>query len=599
MAREKNLFSCVRGIFTSFSHRNRLVGLLRRIGVRERTFLIILSTIIGIVVGLGTVLFVLLLKGSSWLFGQFMPALCGGHLWLKALVPALGGLCLAPFILSFPSEATGHGVPSTMEAVALNNGFIRWANGFLSMILSVFTLGSGGSAGSEGPIIRIGSAFASGVGQFFAISGQRLRIIVACGAAAGLAAIFNAPVAGVLFAIEVVLGEFSVNSFGPIVISSVVATALSRTFLFHGALMQVPAYQTFSRWEILLYAAMGAAVGFAAIGFTRVMQLSEQLFRKRVRVPLALKPAIGGLLVGIMGLFVPQILGFSYVPIIEAIKGQFGVSFLLLLVGSKIISTSFTLGSGGSGGILCPSLFLGATLGSCCGAMFHQLFPHMVPMTGGYAIVGMGAMLGAMVQAPMAAIIMIVEITNDYMVILPIMAACIIATLIHQYFMKGSIYSLSLSERGIDIYAARETGILSNMLVRQIVEPAFETVPPSASYQAILKKCLHTHCNCLYVIGENEDLIGVISFSQLREFLLEDSLNGLVVAQDLADSNIVYVTPDESLASSLNKFSLINMEQLPVVVEHDGLKKITGIVTRMRLFEAYRQEILRRVLVRA
>lgn len=587
------------GIFLNIRLRNRVVAMFRRLGIRERTFLIIMSVIIGIAVGLGTVLFVQLLKGATWFFSQFLPTLLGGHLWPIALVPALGGLCLAPFILRFPQESSVHGVPSTMEAVALNNGFIRWTSGFFAMILSAFTLGSGGSAGSEGPIIQIGSAFASGVGQFFEISGPKLRILVACGAGAGLAAIFNAPVAGVLFAVEVVLGEFSVNSFGPIAISCVAATALSRIFLFRGAIVQFPAGRVFSSWEFLLYAAMGIAVGFSSIAFTQTMKFSERLFRERVRIPAALKPALGGLLVGIMGLFAPQILGYSYGPIIQAINGNFAVGFLFLLVVAKIISTSLTLGSGGAGGILCPSLFLGAFLGAGCGALFHHLFPLMIEHAGGYGIVGMGAMLGAVVQAPMAAIIMIFEITGNYTVILPMMATCIIATMIHQYFMKGSIYSLSLSERGIDIYAARETGILSEMKVREFMELTFETVPASASYAAILKKCLSGRCNCLYMLNENGDLGGVIPFSQMREFILEDSLNGLVIAQDLADSNFIFLTPDESLASSINKFSLIDMEQLPVVVERNGSKKITGVLTRSRLFEAYRKEMLKRVLVRS
>jgi CIC family chloride channel protein len=585
-------------IFPGIRIRNRLVAFFRRLGIRERTFLILISVIIGIAVGLGTVLFGLLLKGGAWLFGRFLPSFFGGHLWLVALIPALGGLCLAPFILSFPREVPGHGVPSTMEAVALNNGFIRWTNGFLAMILSTFTLGSGGSAGSEGPIIQIGSAFASGVGQFFRISGPRLRILVACGAGAGLAAIFNAPVAGVLFAVEVVLGEFSVNSFGPIAISCVAATALSRVFLFHGALVHLPSCRVFSGWEFPLYSAMGIALGFASILFTHAMKFSERLFRKHLRIPVALKPALGGLGVGIMGLFAPQILGYSYAPIIQAINGKFALSFLLVLAGAKIVATSLTLGSGGAGGILYPSLFLGSFLGAGCGALFHHLFPLLITNAGGYGIVGMGAMLGAVVQAPMAAIIMIFEITGDYTVILPMMAACIIATMIHQYFMKGSIYSLSLSEKGIDIYAAREMGILSDMQVRDVMEPRYETVPASASYEQILKKCLGTQCDCLYILGENEDLIGIISFSQIREFILEDSLNGLVVAQDIADPNVVYLTPEESLASSLNKFSLINMEQLPVVVQNNGAKKMTGVLTRSRLFDAYRKEMLKRVLVR-
>lgn len=328
-----------------------------------------------------------------------------------------------------------------MEAVALKNGFVRWTNGILRMAMSALTLGSGGSAGSEGPIIQIGSALASGVGQFFRVSGERQRVVVACGAAAGLASIFNAPIAGVLFALEVILGEFNVHSFSPIVISSVVATAMARAILPHGAMLHVPPYELFSPWEIILYALMGILAGLVSVAFTQFMHLSERFFHHHVQLPNAFEPAVGGLLVGATGLYIPEIFGYSYAPITQAIKGHFLPGVLFVLVGAKIVATGFTLGSGGSGGVLCPSLFLGAMLGSACGSVFHQLFPSLVPAMGGYGIVGMGAMLGALVQTPITAIIMVFELTNAYTVILPMMTACVLATLFHKIILRGSIRS--------------------------------------------------------------------------------------------------------------------------------------------------------------
>ena len=458
--------------------------------------------------------------------------------------------------------------------------------------------GFGGSAGSEGPIIRIGSAFASGMGQFFGVSGERRRVIAACGAGAGLAAIFNAPIAGVLFAIEVVLGEFNVRSFSPIIISAVLATAVARAFLSRGSLLHVPTYHLFSLWEIPLYAIMGVAAGFIAIAFTRLMQTSEWFFQGRAKIPAALKPAVGGLLVGVMGVFLPQILGYSYVPLIRAINGQFVVGFLFVLVAAKIVATSLTLGSGGSGGILCPSLFLGATLGSGCGALFHDIFPHLIPQIGGYGIVGMGAVLGAVIQAPMAAIIMGFEITNDYRVILPMMAACIIATLVHKKFMNGSIYTLKLIHKGIDIDAGREMGILTNLQVREIMEPAFEAIPAATAYEEVLHRCLCNSGNCLYVVDEKENLVGVVSFSDLKTLILEGKNDKGPVARDLLNPDVVFVTPDESLASCLNKFSFIDMEQLPVVEQDKGCKRISGVITRSHVFQAYRQEMLKRHMIK-
>lgn len=560
--------------------------------------MIIVAVIIGVVVGGGSFVFERMLHYSSRLFGETLPGRLGSPPWIVVFIPALGGLLLAPFIYLFPKDATTDGVPSTMEAVALKNGFVRWTNGLLRMVMSALTLGSGGSAGSEGPIIQIGSALASGVGQFFRVSGERQRVIVACGAAAGLGFIFNAPIAGVLFALEVILGEFNVHSFSPIVISSVVATACSRAFLPHGFMLRVPPYELFSPLEIILYALMGLLAGLAAVAFTRTMHFSEHVFKHHVKLPVALKPAVGGLLVGLMGLYLPEVFGYSYAPITQAIKGNFLPGILFVLVGAKIIATALTLGSGGSGGVLCPSLFLGAMLGSACGSLFHQMFPGTVPIAGGYGIVGMGAMLGAVVQAPMTAIIMVFELTNAYTVILPMMTACILASLVHKSILRGSIYTLSLTRKGVDIQAGREMGILSNLHVKDIMEPVSMQVPVTTPYQEVMQKCLTNPGNYVYIVDEKDNLEGVISFSDLKEFIFEDGLNGLILAKDLINPDIVYVTPDESLASSLNKFSFIDMEQLPVVERNNGSRKMMGIITRNQLMRAYRQEMLKRVLIK-
>lgn len=590
----------MRGLVRSRLVRTTPLDWFRRLKISEQTFLIIAAAVIGVVVGVGTIVFEKLLVDTSWLFGEFLPRLVGGRTWVVALIPALGGLCLAPFIWRFPEEATTDGVPATMEAVALNNGFIRWTSGLFTMILSSLTLGSGGSAGSEGPIVRIGSALSSGAGQAFGISGPSLSLMAACGAGAGLAAIFNAPIAGVLFAIEVVLGEFNVYSFSPIIISSVVATAFTRAYIFQGAQLQIPQYQLFSYWEVPLYAAVGIAAGFVSISFTRGMQLSHRLFQHAVKFPLAFKPAVGGLLVGIIGVFLPHVLGYAYAPYVQAINGKFAAGFLFILMGAKLVSTCLTLGSGGAGGILCPSLFLGAVLGSGCGSLFHQFFPWMIPEVGGYGIVGMGAVLGAVVQAPMAAIIMIFELTNDYTVILPMMIACILATLVHRSFLNGSIYSLNLADRGIDIHAGREMGILTNLRVKDVMETRYEAVHDSAPYEQVLEKCLNNSGHYLYVVDEKENLVGVISFPELKEFMFTYSPDGLLVAKDLIGSGVVFVTPDESLASSLNKFTSTDMEQLPVVGQEDGrLRKIRGVVTRSQVLKAYRREMLKRVLVKS
>ncbi|MDR3567846.1 MAG: chloride channel protein [Syntrophobacteraceae bacterium] len=586
----------VRKIIESFQR--GYLSFLHRFKVSDQTFLIAVAVIVGVVVGFGAYLYAKMLEYSNDFFWVILPGWIGHHKALAILTPFAGALLLWPLIELFPKDAARDGVPAAMEAVALNDGRMRWSSSLLCMAMSAITLGSGGSAGSEGPIILIGSALASGVGQFLRVSGNRLRVITACGAAAGLASIFNAPIAGVLFALEVVMGEFNVQSFSPIVISSVIATAFSRAFIRNGAAMRVLPYTLFSPWEIAFYALMGAMAGVVSAGLIRAMQASEHFFVRTIRLPGGLKPATGALAVGLIGFFYPQVLGFSYAPITAAIAGKFLFSTLLLLLGLKIVATALTLGSGGSGGVLCPSLFLGAVLGSACGLAFKHFFPHITIHPGGYGVVGMGAVLGAVVQAPMTAIIMIFELTNTYTVILPMMAACIMASLVQQSLLSGSIYSLSLARRGVDISAGREMGILTNLKVKDVMAHHAPVVTESTPYEEIVHRCLSESCNYLYLVDKKNGLEGVISFSDLREFLFEEGLNGLVIAKDLANSNVVTVTPDESLASCLNKFSFIDIEQLPVVENRNGAREIVGVVTRSHLMNAYRQEMVRRAVIR-
>jgi len=574
-----------------------LMLLLCRFQVSDQTFLIISAVIVGLVVGGGTLLFQEALKISSTFFWMILPAWIGSRKIALVLTPCLGALLLAPFILLFPKDATKDGVPATIEAVALKSGFIKWTNSFLRMIMSAITLGSGGSAGSEGPIIQIGAALASGIGQFLRVSSNRLRVIVACGAAAGLASIFNAPIAGVLFALEVVMGEFNVHSFSPIVIASVVATGFSRAYITHGEPLRVLPYELTSLWEILLYALLGVIAGLVSVGFIRTMQTMEGFFEHRIRLPKAWKPAVGGLCVGLLGLISPQVFGYSYGPITDAVSGNLALSTMVLLVGLKIIGTAFTLGSGGSGGILCPSLFLGAMTGTACGTVFKYFFPHIVADPGAYGVVGMGALLGAAVQAPMTAIIMIFELTNVYTVILPMMTACIMASLVQKKILAGSIYTLSLARKGIDIEAGREMGILTSLEVKTIMETRASTIQANTPLGDIMRQCLTGGANYLYVVDGEGSLEGVISFSELREFVFEEHLKNLVLAKDLSNQDIIFVTPGESLASALNKFSLIDINELPVVDRIDGTMAIKGIITRSHLLNAYRHEMLKRSLI--
>ncbi len=579
------------------SFRNRLLGFFRRYQLSDQTFLIIVAVIVGFLGGLGSIGFEWMVETGWHFFFDIIPDLVGNPKWLVILIPAFGAIFLAPLIYFFPEEAKSDGVPATMQAVALKGGIIKVRTFSTRMLASAITLGSGGSAGKEGPIIQIGASIGSAVGQFFKVSGERMRVLVGCGAAAGLAAIFNAPIAGVLFSLEVVLGEFNLHSFSPIVISSVVATAVSRAWLVHGAALKLPPYMLFSHWEILFYAVLGVAAGVTSVCFTKSLHGMEKLFERYAPVKTHWQPILGGLAVGIIGFFYPQILGASYTPITQAIQGDFIWQTMVALLALKIIGTSFTLGSGGSGGILYPCLFMGATLGGVLGNVFHGVAPGIVSSAGGYALVGMGAVLGAAIQAPMAAIMMGFELTNSYSVILPLMTSCVIATMVHRRLMHHSIYTQVLIDRGIDISAGREMGILTSLTARDVMDHQVSKIPGTLPYNEVMQLFLEGRGNYLYTTDEDDNLLGVISFQDLKEFIYDDQLNGLVYAKDLANTDVVYVTPDETLASSLNKFSYIDMEELPVVASDDGFRRLLGVITRNELMKIHRQEMLKRVMI--
>jgi len=333
-----------------------------------------------------------------------------------------------------------------MEAVALKGGVIRKRVVFVKTLVSAISISTGGSVGREGPIVQIGSAIGSTLGQLLKVSQDRMRALVGCGAAAGIAATFNAPIAGSMFALEVILGDFGLATFSPIVISSVVATAVSRAFLGDIPAFIVPAYELVSAWEFPLYFVLGLFCAAGGVTFTKVLYRIEDLFDD-FKFPEYLKALIGGMILGAGGLFFPQVLGVGYGAIDLALMQKLAWWLFLVLAVVKMLATAITIGSGGSGGIFAPSLFLGAMAGAFFGAVVHQLFPGMTASPGAYSLVGMGAVVSATTHGPLTAILILFEMTGNYKIILPLMLSCIVATIFARQLMKESIYTLKLVRR--------------------------------------------------------------------------------------------------------------------------------------------------------
>jgi CIC family chloride channel protein len=513
----------------------------------------------------------------------------------RLAIPTLGGLLVGPLIWFFAREAKGHGVPEVMAAVALRGGVIRARVVAVKALASAISIGSGGSVGREGPIVQIGSAIASTLGQALKVPASQLRVIVGCGAAAGIAATFNAPIAGALFAAEVIVGGFAVAQLSPIVISSVVATVVSRSVLGNHPAFPVPPYELVSPFELVPYMAVGLIAGFVALAFIRSLSTAEDLF-ERLSIPEWLKAAVGGLMVGVIAIWLPNVYGVGYSTISMALTGSLPVALLGMLLVAKIIATSVTIGSGGSGGIFAPSLFLGAMTGGFIGTFVHQWFPEATASSGAYALVTMGAVFAAATHAPISAIIIIFELTQTINIIPPLMAACVTSTLVATFISRDSIYTEKLRRRGIDLYEEQTHNVLKSLYVHDIIDRNPETLPASANLATILDQVLENDRTDFFVLDENEQLLGSMQLRDLTRTLMErESLLHVVVAGDLMVPHLAALCEDDDLDVAMRTFSSGLFEELPIVAVENP-RRLVGSVHKRDLIHAYNQEVMRRDL---
>ncbi len=558
----------------------------------------ILAVIVGLAGGLGAV-------GFRHLIGFFQSISYGSEenlievvqsipWYLRICVPAAGGLVLGPLVYFFAREAKGHGVPEVMEAVALRSGIIRKRIVFIKSLASAICIGTGGSVGREGPIVQIGSGIGSTIGQLLKISADRMRTLVGCGAAAGIAATFNAPIAGSMFGLEIILGDFGLSTFSPIVISSVTATAVSRYFLGDSPAFFVPVYQLISTWEFPLYVMMGIFCSFVSVTFTIVLYRFEDIFNS-LKFPEYLKAAIGGLILGAIGFLFPHILGVGYGSIDLAVMQLLPWWIMFFLVLCKILATSITIGSGGSGGIFAPSLFLGAMAGGFFGTIVHNIFPGVTASTGAYSIVGMGAVVSGTTHGPLTAILMLFEMTGDYKIILPLMIACIISSLAARQMLNASIYTLKLTRRGVNIKAGKELNVLQSIFVKDVMNPKPETILEDLTLRKLAEKISKSKYNSFPVVNELGALTGILSFLDYRDALFDENLKDLVVVKEIATTNVVTVSLDDNLYNALEKIALKDFSILPVV-SPDDTSRLLGILTRRDIMGAYNKAIIKKSL---
>ncbi|MEW5805958.1 MAG: ClcB-like voltage-gated chloride channel protein [Acidobacteriota bacterium] len=578
---------------------SRLLKLKDAIHPEENTWFFLLVLAIGFCGGLGAILFrscsSLLMRFYS---GSFELSLLDIAMKLspvmKILVPAMGGLIAGLVIHLWLKGRKGEGISEIMEALSLKGGSIPLKNVFFKSISSVFLISTGGSVGREGPIVQLGAAFASGIGDFLNVPRDKLRILIGCGVAAGMSAAYNAPIGASFFVMEIIIGNFAMEVFGPLVLSSIVATLVSRTFMGAGPLYAIPHLYMLNPWELLVYALLGLACTLVANLFIVSLPFFERILNV-ISLPLYIRLAAGGVFLGFMAFTTPQVWGNGYEGVTQILNGEILLRSIASLLLMKILATCITVGSGGSGGIFTPTLFLGACLGGIFGNIMNSYIPEISGPAGGYALAGMGGTIAALTHAPITAILILFEMTQEYDMILPLMLTCAIAGLSSRALKKESFYTEKLSQRGIKLELEFEEIALRSIRVEDIMRKDVRLTPQDAPLEDVMRSFLAGRSNYLYVGDSAGNFIGVIDLHDIKESLAEREPKELVIAWDLA-KEVPTVTARDSIADIMEKFWFQEMGHLPVI-EGNGSRKFLGIITRRDVIGAFDREILKRKML--
>ena len=563
----------------------------------DRVFFLLIPTV-GLAVGTLGILIHRLIDGVRALLWGYWPSFvnAAGNApkWLVILAPTAGGVLIALLVILAREPVGGRGMSTLIEAVALGGGRVPMRPVTLGALAAVFTVGAGGSLGREGPMIRLGSAISSWIGQKTGLPPFRLKILVGCGAAAGFAAAYNVPIGGSLFAMEVILGSFALEIFGPIVIAAVMSTLLARAAEANLPLYALPGYALESPWEIVAYFGLGLVGAVASILFTLGVRGFARLFKRLRFLPYAGRPIVGMMALGGLALLVPEALGSGFVTVTSALNGRLPLATLLLLPAVKLIATALTLGSGGSGGLFTPSLFFGALVGGAYGWGVHSLFPELTASYGAYAAVGMAAVAAGSSHAPLSAILILFEFTGNYELVLPLMVASIVSSFVARWLYPYSVYTEPLERRGVELSHRMEEAALAGLRVEGLAREDHETLAPTDSYATIVERFLATKRHRLFVVGADGRLEGSVSLHDIKHALLDSEALGHVLAHDLQVPVTLSLRADDRLHRAAEAFARSDHERLPVL---DAEDRFRGILAKRDLLAVYAQEVLGRPAV--
>jgi chloride channel protein, CIC family len=597
-------------------------------GFRDDAFLLIVSVIIGVVTAAAAVGFHELI---NWIRDALYQQFDSEFLYrtgcpLIILWPALGGLVTGIIANVLVRDREGRGVIDVLESVIRSSGFIKPSAAVEKIVTSAVTIGSGGSCGAEGPIVQIGAAIASGIGQFFRLTRSQMPLIIGCGTAAGISSIFNSPMGGLLFTLEVILLDFSLRTITPVIIASVIANVTTQG-LYHRmgkpalAIFNIPKMQIETQWQQMpSFILLGILCGVAAVALTLLMRRSEHFFEK-VNFPRFVRPAIGGAFLGAMGVVYIMIFGWLALgqakPIphdlypmpaffgdgygfIQQLFGEafytsqsrgYLLSLLAFLCVAKIVGTCLTIGSGGSGGIIAPALFLGAVVGGLMGMLMQTFGASAVSQPSVYALLGMGAVLAAVVHAPLTAILILLDLTGEYKLALPAMLASIFATGMARRIFPESIYTMTLRERGIRTGGSSDQILLRRMNVEQVpLEPASALAPGDPLQRAIdLSGQLST--SNFPVVDKQGYFIGMLTEDDINVALMQREAVPLLLVGDVMRTDIPFLRSSDDLASALDVFSHHEVDHLPVCLSQSP-GKVIGLISRAGLMRTYQAKLV-------
>jgi chloride channel protein, CIC family len=547
-------------------------------GQREEQVILVLSLIIGALTGAAVVAFILVTERAGM---RIYPV--GSAAWRRVLIPVLGSLGMGILLYRYFPDARGSGVPQTKTALFARDGVISVRTIVGKFICTAGTLACGIPLGREGPSVQVGGGIASVLGRFLGLSPKNVKKLIPVGAAAAIAAAFNTPLAAVLFTLEEVVGDLNAPVMGAVVLASATAWVVLRLLLGDNPLFKVPQYHLVHPLEFAIYAALGVAGGVVSVAFTKLLLAMRERF---LRFPLStvwFQPVAGGLVVGLMGWFVPQVLGVGYGYVGDVLNGGMALKLMLLLIALKIVAVSTSYGSGNAGGIFGPSLFIGAMLGGTVGTIAHRFLPMHTATPGAYALVGMGTVFAGVVRAPMTSVLMIFETTRDYAVIVPLMISNLVSLFVASRLQRRTIYDALSLQDGIHLPTAETRNEHGHRPVAKAMVTTSDLLSADLTVQQAIEKIRASKFRAWPVV-DKRGVVGVVHILALEKELAQNATKPL--SEFINPLAFPHVHPDQSLDLALNRMGKAEIDLLPVV-NRANIHKLEGVITLRDVLDSY------------